>query len=106
MAAGIYVFVDKTLLSEATFVSPAQMGEHWGQDNNDGLNKSHLVDWDIAATAGTLYVDNLYWDSSEHEDETLGSTQEMGARMHAFNLTTTEQGGPVAAGVANWEFFE
>jgi len=112
LPSGIHVFVNSK--TEAVYVLPDQIGTGWGNDNSDtppDTFESVELGWEIVAENGTLFVDDMYWDSGYHKDTRPGDTntykfaEEESARMKAFDQAPSE-GAPPLLGAKNWEILQ
>jgi hypothetical protein len=102
---GMYFFCNDTTASVSLL--PDQVGAGWGNDfvgENAIMNTSEMG-WEITAmNGGTLYIDDLYWDSTYHTNATRGWEQEAAARMKQFNQAANEQA--VVTVARDWHLLE
>lgn len=107
MVAGITAFVNS---NAGVLTAPADIDAAWGALTNDDPGKdTDEIDWEIAAeNGGILYVDEMYWGTSAHQQAERGYDGEAAARLICFDAEPDESAPvppPPGAAVGVWEIF-
>jgi len=87
MPEGVHIFVNSNAITtETVYLSPEDLGNGWGVSDPDRFDYASEIGWEFSAeTGGSIYLDNLYWDSVSRSRG--GDSAESAARMTNFEAS-------------------